>query len=513
MHDNTCWTTHRARRLLAGLAAALGIASPTLPCFAQNSGSLGATGAPIQTSDYSVDLFQGPLLSGARVTGLGGAFVAVADNLDGDTQNPATSAVRPTYSFDHFDYWLGLSAQGAGFFRQNDFFNNGQLTTEDGTPVNGDTSNLFFLTPSMNLQFGRLGIGLVMEAQSYQLNVNDATSPYALSQYLVSHAQLAYSFLRGELVMGAGMRFLYQRTIVRSDEFVSLDYEKLTSGFGAGLEVGAIWRPNYEQYRVGVSFRSPIQTNVNPTNASVEVDGNYVLQDGSQTFYLPRSAQLPGDLTLGFAYQFGKPFNPRWRSIDERLYVRHTRMRRESEARVRAWNAEIQSLAGDRLAGARIRALERAIADEEGHLEDTLEREETQLRLSLRARHRGTHRGYLLVSSSITMTTATPNAVGVESFLSQVVQRSGEHVVFTPRLGLETEPWQRHLKVRAGTYLEPTRFAESTPRVHLTGGFDIRTVRWDVFGLWPEDYVWQLTAAVDVARDFSVIGLSIGGWY
>jgi len=34
-----------------------------------------------------------------------------------------------------------------------------------------------------------------------------------------------------------------------------------------------------------------------------------------------------------------------------------------------------------------------------------------------------------------------------------------------------------------------------------------------VFGIWPEDYRWQLTAAVDLARAYGAFSFGIGGWY
>jgi len=67
--------------------------------------------------------------------------------------------------------------------------------------------------------------------------------------------------------------------------------------------------------------------------------------------------------------------------------------------------------------------------------------------------------------------------------------------------------------VRAGTYLEPTRFETSSARPHYTGGFDVRVGRWNVFGLWPDDYQWRLAVGADVARDYFTLGVTIAGWY
>jgi hypothetical protein len=69
------------------------------------------------------------------------------------------------------------------------------------------------------------------------------------------------------------------------------------------------------------------------------------------------------------------------------------------------------------------------------------------------------------------------------------------------------------LKVRAGSYVEPTRFDGSSPRVHGTVGFDVKLARWDVFGLWPVDYVWRLGLGGDFAERYATWSIMLGGWY
>ena len=101
----------------------------------------------------------------------------------------------------------------------------------------------------------------------------------------------------------------------------------------------------------------------------------------------------------------------------------------------------------------------------------------------------------------------------MESFLSQTVNRSGQDLVFSPRLGAESEIIPHWLRVRAGTYLEPTRFETSTPRAHYTGGFDVRAFKWNVFGLWPDDYLWRVGVGYDLTRAYSSVSVTIAGWY
>ena len=69
------------------------------------------------------------------------------------------------------------------------------------------------------------------------------------------------------------------------------------------------------------------------------------------------------------------------------------------------------------------------------------------------------------------------------------------------------------MKVRVGSYLEPTRFATSAARVHITFGVDINVLKWNVFGLWPDDYRWQISTSFDIAAEYKAVSLGIGGWY
>jgi hypothetical protein len=123
------------------------------------------------------------------------------------------------------------------------------------------------------------------------------------------------------------------------------------------------------------------------------------------------------------------------------------------------------------------------------------------------------NRRYVQLSTSLLVSGPVEKAIGVESFLSQTIHRSGQKTVYSPRLGAEVGVIPEWLKVRAGTYLEPTRFETSEARLHGTFGLDLRLINWNVFGLWPDDYVWRLGAGGDTARDYFTWGVTIGGWY
>src|SRR5262245_48897236 len=120
--DRICGALVGSRRL-APAATVLGILASGGPALA--GGPLGSNGSTLSTSRYALDLYQGPVFAGSRVTGLAGAYVAVAEDVDGDLQNAATPAVRPFYSYSHFDYWLGFGLTFPTTLNNVDFFNSG----------------------------------------------------------------------------------------------------------------------------------------------------------------------------------------------------------------------------------------------------------------------------------------------------------------------------------------------------------------------------------------------------
>jgi len=87
--------------------------------------------------------------------------------------------------------------------------------------------------------------------------------------------------------------------------------------------------------------------------------------------------------------------------------------------------------------------------------------------------------------------------------------------VVSPRLGLETEAVPDWVKVRAGTYGEPTRFSASKAagRLHGTLGFDVKLFSWSVFGVFHESTSWRVGAVLDAAERYLSWGLTAGIWH
>lgn len=476
---------------------------------AAGAGPLGNNRDAIDTSAYSIDLYQGSVSAGNRVMGLGGAYVAIAEDVDGDLQNPAAPAVRPFYSIEHFDYWLGLGLTFPTGLSRIDFFNSGSETG-----FRGPSDEPIFFTPALNLQWGTFGVGFTVEFSSYAFQ-NDTQTVAAESGSTLEaglqtyHLQFANSFFDGQLIAGVGLRYL---TMTLDAGLDSGGSQTRFDTSGSGIEMGFVFRPNFQRYRIGAAFRTAIDTQPSfSRNLLPNGEGDIVVSNGdARVLYLPERVSLPWDVNVGAALQLGKrPLNLLSRTVQqvaerEALTFRLRQIDRDEERQRRLADADTPSERD---------AVERELGREERLDSERLASAFRAARRALADSFAEVGRTYLLLSASLLVSGRVRDAVGVESFLDQVVNRSGANVVFSPRLGAEAEIWENRLKARGGLYLEPTRFATSTPRAHATLGMDLRLSRWDVFGLWPDDFMWQVGGSVDVARRYLTWGVSLGGWY
>ncbi len=452
-------TLARPSALAAGLSLCLGAEA------AYADGPLGAQGTPIATSKYSVDLFQGPLTASNRVTGLAGAVAPIADGLDMHAFNAASPAVRTlsSASVTEFDVSAGVTFPSA--LRQLDFDNNG---------TRGFTyDNFVFVTLAAQVQEGQFGLGATVDIQQYSLGSTGAESVSSVAFRLIQPRILAAATIGEELHVGGGIRavvFTLRDAAVSGLQIQSFtDLRSLLTMAGFGPEVGALWAPRKLPMRLGVSLRSPVSGRVLPDEGS-RLDASGDRKIGR--LYLPERVEVPWQIEWGVAVQLGpRPFNAPW------LDSRHS-PRQEVES-YRKKPDEPRSTVTARM-GRR--------------LYEKIPREK------------------FLLSFSFTVTGPTPSAVGLESFLAGKVDRSGEKISFTPRIGVETEALPDWVVFRAGSYLEPTRFREATSRLHGTFGVELKTLSWDIFGLYEDPLPFRVGGSLDVAREYFSWGLTAGIW-
>jgi hypothetical protein len=65
------------------------------------------------------------------------------------------------------------------------------------------------------------------------------------------------------------------------------------------------------------------------------------------------------------------------------------------------------------------------------------------------------------------------------------------------------------LRLRLGSYYEPSNFEGVASRTHLTGGFETRLFHTSYLG----ENDWALTFTADYARDYHGIFVALGFWY
>ncbi|MEM6729920.1 MAG: hypothetical protein AAF658_00100, partial [Myxococcota bacterium] len=285
------------------------------------------------------------------------------------------------------------------------------------------------------LQLGRLGLGVTFSDTSIVECNSEATDCLTLGQgdegttTTIRTARLAvgYAFLDGDLVAGAS-------AFVPSVVFdISGDSSASPNVTGGTIELGVLYRPAGERYRVGAVWRPRSRSDLDVAGAGQVIAGRVV----------PEQLLSPWVLGIGGAYAFGtRPMNLTPTFGDSALH-------------------------GDR--------------------------------------YDSFARGHYQVSADLILIGSESSAVGLDGWFEQEAQASGRDLGLAVRLGLEGEVIPDLLIARLGSYLEPSRFAETSSRLHGTGGLDLRLFEF----IW----VWRAGVAFDFSRDFDQITLSAGFWH
>jgi hypothetical protein len=393
-----------------------------------------ATRAIAQTEAETVDAGRGLIQGSTRRIGLGGAFVALADDSEGVAINPASVALRLPHSFSAWDYGFGIDLAVGAWLPENDIYN--QPTSNET-----DQSTALFGSVAGNVYYRHAGLGVSAEAQrnagSREDQAQGVTSDLAANFGLV-HANLGYGFLDGQLLLGAGPRMVGMSFDRDSDS-------GLFSKAGVGYSAGVVIKPIVAQYRFAAAYKSAI---------TAELPG-----EGSA----PGSFHVPWEVAVGFAYQIGRrPLNPPLVTAEQ---------------------------------------LARQSGNPDPTPSELKEAEDELFERYLRLQRR-----YLLVSTELSL-------IEGGGHLGFSGQSADSRPIISPRVGLESEVIAHHLRLRGGSYYEPALVDGARPRVHGTGGFDVRLFRWDVFGLIDRFDYWQLSLAADAARAYLNTSFSIGFWH
>jgi hypothetical protein len=322
---------------------------------------------------------------------------------------------------------------------------------------NGDTSvgndAALYLAGGAGFQFGELGVGLSFGVNSYETaSVDGDGLAQGLDVSFVTVNLVAGCVLQeGQLALGVG---LGGQAVQLARILPDGSQRDLASVSGTTLQAGAIWAPTRISVRAGIALRiTPGDDSANPDGVEPDTDGNYRVDN----FVLPRRITVPAELQVAFATQLFRRLNFGWHN------PRRPRSEPIDPADVNAY--------------------------------------------------RSLPRRRVLLSSALKITFPSSDGVGTDSFLLQRVERSGEKVSVSPRVGVETEPIIDWLIVRAGSYYEPTRFPGSSARVHATAGADLHIpIVWSLFGLLDDDTSFRIGGAVDGAERYFGWSVSAGLW-
>jgi hypothetical protein len=467
----------------------------------------------IQSNGYNIEIFQGPLIAPIHVTGVGGAYVALAEGTEGSAANAAAPAVRTLYSTTWFDWDLAVGISFPGAFTTTDFDNHGD--DPNLPPNHADTGNYTDLNLGTTVQVGDLGVSAVGDLQQYSVTTTTSGQPGLTLQIGRWKALAAYGFFDGQLAIGGGARIVTMQILQNNNG-------SLLTMTGASPEVGALLMPTGQAWRLGATARAPVSgsTGVNLLGQSIlgGTDNSTACSPTSGArcvggFYVPSRVVMPWEVEVGVAYQLGpRPLNPGWENP------------RHQEARLRAEiasdRAERQRLHQEELA--RLSPGERParraeIAAEEKSLraieDDHLAEESARLNRARKARYANWPREKILLLASVLMTGQSSNAVSIEGFLDKLQETVGQQISLTPRLGLEGEPIRDRMVLRTGTYVEPSRYEGGSARQHYTFGSDIRLFSFDAWGLLPAHTTWKLGLFADLAPRYTNWGFGISNWH
>jgi hypothetical protein len=448
-------------------------------------------GDPITTSDYSVDLFQGPTLASSRITALGGAYTGLAEGAEGIPFNPAAASLRYPQSTTNVDWDLTAGFTTPTSVRGTDFDNNGDSTFGKGQ------KEFYFGNLGGFIQWGHVGLGIMVSAQQYgiaqtpflkivqQAPTGSTDKEVAKGTDLVDvrffkiDPVVSYGFLDDQLHVGGGIRAIYLQF---AGALADVDPQNNTLGstrqatdlytnYAIGLQGGILWAPYKLPLRLGGAVRSPLAAREGDFGGGFKADDSGDIRAGP--VYLPKRADVPWEVEVGASVQlWQRPLNIQWNDEDA-VPVPDTERYRETK---------------------------------DGQLEPPFK----GARKILKQRYRAIPRQKILITTSAMLSGPVANAVGVESMLIGRLERSGQDASLSIRGGVEAEviPWW--LVVRAGSYLEPSRFRHSSSRLHATTGFQVRLFKWDAFGVADKQTIWRLSGAVDFARDYFAWAVGLG---
>lgn len=246
-------------------------------------------------------LTEGTVRGSPRLMGLAGAFVALADGAEGIPRNPAAAAMQhPSFDGDfHWDFAGTFHFLPPWATREQDWDNDGRADQASAGPFNFLGTQVIYAFGS--LQYKSVALGLGLDVQNFLAVTRlegDPIEYYDNVSLTHLYASLAGSFWRDQLLVGLGVEsshaFLGFAEQPPGNFLPNLP--KDTMGFhGWGVQLGAVYRPENDDWRVGVSYKP--QVTALPFVARETFGAGKVA---------PSAVAVPGRLSLGGAIALGR---------------------------------------------------------------------------------------------------------------------------------------------------------------------------------------------------------------
>ncbi len=279
----------RARRLYAAVAVSASVLIALL------------VAAPaVAAGGNEIDFFVGPVIGSERVIGLGGAFLSIAEGVDGHMVNPAAFAVRPVFfGNEWFDWDAGLSTFGT--------VGGGVDFDMSGREESG--AELSVSQVGFNLKFGRFGVGFHTLSQRLTLSTRDDDGTIKTRDFeqSIGGLGLAYALSDGEVVVGAligvGLANIDSRLEPGDGSAPVAGHIGLASTSSPGT-YGVLYAPRDQNFRIGAAMRLPTRI----AGSSVAESSG----DDAAKLTVPEAIVAPGSFAIGASMMFGeRPYNIR----------------------------------------------------------------------------------------------------------------------------------------------------------------------------------------------------------
>ena len=180
---------------------------------------------------FVVEVHRGLVIGPARVVGMGGAYVSIAEGAGAMGLNPAAAAARAIYNADQYFDW-DWSLDGNTSL--------GDLDPENNRLGQSNGHDAGLALAALSFQLGTFGIGATISGTTLRLDELD-----------VVHSELAIStglnLLEGQLVFGA--------QLLLATTNIEIEQQPAFAHLGVGVAVGGLAKPKGEPFSFGFYFR------------------------------------------------------------------------------------------------------------------------------------------------------------------------------------------------------------------------------------------------------------------